>query len=138
MHASKGTDGLRILSASRIGPQKEHNWICIRYNSYTKRLHVYDNDITKSILKYDVPIQENIFNKMFPYKVEPIVYDKSKTCEADPASNGIYAIIYAATALNGEDPAKIKFHTNDMYGDPTLYMRLHILKMFANNRVSSM
>lgn len=83
-------------------------------------------------------IQENIFDKVFPDKVKPVVYDKSKTPAADPASSGLYAIVYAATSLNGEDPAKIKFHINDMYGDPALYMRLHILKMFANNRVSSM
>lgn len=140
VHDSKGTDGLRILSFGRIGQQKVNNWICVKYNSYTKKLHVYDNDIFISSLVMDnlKSIQENIFDKIFPDKVRPIVYGKSKNRPADPASIGLYAIIYAATSLNGEDPTKIKFQTNDMYGDPALYMRLHILKMFANNRVSSM
>lgn len=139
VHKPKGTDGLRILSAGRVGPKKEHNWLCVKYNSYTGKLHVYDNVYVLSTVKSTVqPIQETICNKMFPDIKQPIEYDKSKTPQADPASSGLYAMIYAATSLNGEDPSKIKFQINDMYGDPALYMRLHILKMFANNRLSPM
>lgn len=139
VHEPKETDGLRILSAGRIGPKKVHNWLCVKYNSYTRKLHVYDNVYVLSTVKSTVqPIQEAIFKKMFPDSIEPIEYDKSKTPQADPASSGLYAIIFAATSLNGEDPAKTKFQINDMYGDPAIYMRLHILKMFANNRLSPM
>lgn len=138
MHDAKGNDGLRILSAGRNGPKKARNWLCIKYNSYTKNLHVYDNIVSMLHVRMEVePIYENILDKMFPDKVA-MVYDKSKTPRSDISASGLYAIIYAATSLNGEDPAKIKFQTNDMYGDPALYMRLHILKMFANNRLSSM
>lgn len=138
-HNQKTVDGLRIMCAGRIGPANVPNWICIKYNSYTKKLHVYENVDISTIHKSNVqPIQEHIINVMFPKKEGPISYDDSITPKAEPESSGLYAIIYATTLLMDEDPTTIKFQMNDMYGDQGLYMRLNILKIFANRRLTSL
>lgn len=130
-HNSKGTDGLRILIGGRVGPNKDPNWLCIRYNGITKKLHVYDNVFSGSNVT-------DIINMQFPDNAGPIIYEKSKTPQAKPAASGIYAMIYATALLQGEDPAKNTFKLNHGYGDECLFMRLHLLKIFANKRLSAM
>lgn len=79
-----------------------------------------------------------MIHKQFPEKSLPIIYEKSKTSPPEPSATGVYAMIYAATSLMGEEPSKIKFKLNHGHGDKSLYMRLHLLKIFANRRLSAM
>lgn len=83
-------------------------------------------------------IQEDFINKQFPDRTGPILYEESTTAYAMPAASGIYAMIYATTLLHGKDPAKITFKLNYGYGDECLFMRLHLLKIFANKKLDVM
>lgn len=135
-HNSKGTDGLRILFGGRVGTNKDPNWICISYHGNTQTLHVYDNVFSGSNMKGNITeIQENFIKKQFPDRTGPILYEESTTPHAKPAASGIYAMIYATTFLQGEDPARITFKLNYGYGDKCLFMRLHLLKIFANKQL---
>lgn len=120
-----------------MGPNRVPNWICIKYESYTKRLHVYNNVPSTALQKNEVAdIQDNIIRKIFPQKGLPIIYEKSRFARADPSSSGVWAIVYATTVLNGEDPTRIKFEMNDIHGDKSLPMRLHIMKIFSNRTLT--
>lgn len=82
-------------------------------------------------------IHNYIIRKIFPQKDLPIIYEKSRFAQATPASSGVWALAYAATVLNGEDPTKIKFEMNHIHGDKSLPMRLHIMKIFSDRKLSA-
>lgn len=65
-----------------------------------------------------------------------IVYNQPKTLQTDNTSCGIFAIMYATTLMLGEDPVDSAYKLNNVYGDETLYKRLHILKMFAHRKLT--
>lgn len=127
------------MIGDRVGSNNDPNWICIKYNAITKKLYAYDNVFSRwNMNGHITEIQEDIINKQFSDKAGLIHYDESRTPQAKPPGSGIYAMIYATTLLLGEDPAKIQFKLNYDYGDECLFMRLHLLKIFANKRLAAM
>lgn len=107
-------------------------WICTYYEASTQTLYVYDSLYQKKLNKG----QLEIIKILYPHKKDKIIYVKPKNMPTDDRTCGLYTIFYATTLLLGQKPENIDVKINDVYGDPGLYMRLHILKMFANRKLA--
>lgn len=64
-----------------------------------------------------------------------VIFIKPKTVQNDNTSCGLFTIAYATTLMLNEDPTKFSLKLNNIRGDQGLYLRLHILKMFANRKL---
>lgn len=67
----------------------------------------------------------------YPYH-QSIVYVDPKTVQKDATSCGIFSIFHATNLLLQIDAANIEPRLNSVYGDQSLFMRFHIVRMFVN------
>lgn len=131
IHSSNDINDVQILFGG-AGGQSIGHWICMNYRVYDQNVYVYDSLYGQH---FD-PTQKEIAFLLYPYH-QDIVYVDPKTYQRDATSCGIFSIFYATHLLLGEDPANIKPKLNNVYGDQSLYMRLHIMRMFANHQLAA-
>lgn len=131
LHESADIDDVQILFGGSSDPSVMGHWFCIRYEATSRKVLVYDATM-KDILE---PIHRKIIHRLYPYR-SGIAFRKPKTIQTDETSCGLYSIIYATTIILGEEPAKYDLKLNYVLGDESLYMRLHILKMFAHRKLA--
>lgn len=125
-HLSK-TDDVQIL----YGEGAVGHVICIEYKASSRTLHVYDSLMQKTL----DTTQLTIIQRLYPNVNDRIVYEQPKTIQTDNTSCGVFAILYATTLMLKKDPVDTAFKLNNVHGDETLYMRIHILKMFAHRKL---
>lgn len=125
-------DDVQILYSGIVQIGAVGHWICIYYKASTQKVFVYDSLNRKSLN----PVQHSIVSRLYPKKKGSINFVKPKNTQTDNTSCGIFSIFYATTLLLGEKPENIDVKMNHVYGDPSLYMRLHILRMFANRKLA--
>lgn len=128
----KKVDDVQILYGKVTGENAIGHVICIRYKASSRTLHIYDSLMKKTL----DPTQLKIIQRLYPDIKGRIIYEKPKTLQTDNSSCGVFAIMYATTLMLKKDPADIAFKLNNVHGDPSLYMRMHILKMFAHRKLS--
>lgn len=134
-HKSKRISDVQILSATYFGnilsgaPPTLHA-MCVNYKSTTKKVHIYDSG-NPGFLEGR---QKAIVEKLYPFSHDT-VYEESTALQGGNTTCGLFAITYATMLLMGKDPAKDRIKLNEVYGDETLYMRLHILDMFSKRKV---
>lgn len=129
-HESADIDDVQIFFGGICDPSVMGHWFCIRYEATSRKVIVYDT-IMKDTLE---PIHRKIIDRLYPYR-SGIVFRKPKTIQTDETSCGLYSIIYATTIILGKEPAKYDLKLNYVLGDESLFMRLHILKMFAHRKL---
>lgn len=125
-------DDVQILYSGIVQIGAVGHWICTYYKASTRKVFVYDS-LNR---KYVNEVQHSIISRLYPDRKGSINYVKLKIIQTDETSCGIFSIFYATTLLLGEKPENIDVKMNYVYGDPSLYMRLHILKMFANQKLA--
>lgn len=133
-YISKEKDDVQVFFGSLISFKSTgiNPWICTYYKASTRKLYVYDSLYRKYLNKS----QQEIIKHLYPKRQGKIIYVKPKNIRIDGKSCGLFAIFYATTLLLGQKPEDSDIKINDVYGDPGLYMRLHILKMFANRKLA--
>lgn len=131
-HKSIDIDDVQILYSPSMGPKEEPHAVCIYYQASSQNVLVYDCAMYNSL----DPNQLKIVNRLYPFKKE-IIFMQPKTVRSDRLC-GPFVVVYATMLLLKGDPAKIPIRLNHVHGDETLYMRFHILNMFANRRLTMM
>lgn len=126
-HSSE-TDDVQIL----YGEGAVGHVICIKYKASSRTVHVYDSLMRKTL----DTTQLKIIQRLYPNVNGRIVYEQPKTIQTDNTSCGVFAILYATTSMLEKDPVDTAFKLNNVHGDETLYMRIHILKMFAHRKLT--
>lgn len=120
-----------------FGFSKRAHAMCIYYQASSQNVLIYDS-MDPMIYKNSLdPTQKKILNILYPFKKE-IHFIEPKTYQDQSPSCAIFAIMYATMLLLNKDPAKIEIKLNHIHGDDTLHMRLHILKMFAERKLTLM
>lgn len=130
-HSSNDTDDVQILFGGSGGESIGH-WICINYKISNQNIYVYDSFYGQHLN----PTQEKINFLLYPYH-QDVVYVDPKTYQKGATSCGIFAIFYATNLLLGKAPENIKPKLNHVYGDQSLYMRLHVMRMFASRQLAA-
>lgn len=131
VHSSNVTDDVQILFGGAGGERIGH-WICINYKVSNRNIYVYDSLYGKHLN----PTQKEIALLLYPYH-QNVVYVDPKYYQKDGTSCGIFSIFYATNLLLGKNPARIKPRLNNVYGDKSLYMRLHVIRMFVNHQLAA-
>lgn len=128
-HSSSKKNDVQI-SFGYMRPRSNPHAICLFYHADSKEVRVYDSSMFE---KLDSK-QLEIIAKLYPFN-KGIVYKTPKTRQHLTNTCAVFAIIYATMLILGDDPEKTEFKLNRVHGDDTLYMRLHILNMFANRKL---
>lgn len=123
---------IQILFGGAGGEDNIGHWKCIQYRADTRKVYVYDSLYSTMVDE----VQQNIIFHMYPITEEDIIFVKPKYLQSGATSCGIHSIFYATTMLLGKDPSEVKVKINEIRGDKSLYMRLHVLKMFANKKLA--
>lgn len=131
-HKSSKINDVQI-SCGIMRPGSNPHALCIFYHADSKEVRVYDSSMFE---KLDSK-QLEIIARLYPFN-KGIVHKKAKTLQGKTPTCGFFALIYATMLLLGDDPEKTAFKLNGVHGDETLYMRLHILNMFANRKLALM
>lgn len=126
------SDDVQILYGKGTDKGAIGHVICIRYRASSSTLHVYGSLMKKTL----DPTQLKIIHRLYPKVNNRIIYKQPKTLQTDNTSCGIFAILYATTLMLKKDPVDTAFELNNVHGDQTLYMRMHILKMFAHRKLT--
>lgn len=135
-HKSSEIDDIQILAGIFGGNRRAHA-MCIYYQASNKFVLIYDS-MDPMIYKNSLdPIQKIILDKLYPFKKD-IIFIKPKSYQDKSPSCAIFAIMYATMLFLKLDPANTEIKLNCVHGDETLFMRLHILKMFAERKLSLM
>lgn len=132
-HESCETNDVQILYDGEVGSQDIGHAICINYQASSQNVLVYDSQMSEKL----EPKQEEIIRKLYPFK-KGIVFKKPKTTQGLIHTDPIFTIMYATMLLLNTDPSKNDLKLNTVFGEEALYMRLHILDMFANEKLSLM
>lgn len=131
-HSSTTINDVQILYGFP-GPYEGAHALCIYYQASSQNVLVYDSSTFENL----DPTQRQIVDRLYPFKRD-IVYVTPKTRQDETPTCAIFSVIYATMLLLGYDPVDYGFRLNELYGDDTLYMRLHILNMFANRKLTLM
>lgn len=121
------------ISYGYMRPRTNPHAICLFYHADSKEVRVYDSSMFE---KLDSK-QLEIIARLYPFN-KGIVYKTPKTRQGFNPTCGVFATIYATMLLLGIDPEKTEIKLNRVHGDETLYMRLHILNMFGNRKLTLM
>lgn len=132
-HRSSEIDDVQILYSQGMRPNHGPHALCIYYQASSQTVRVYDSAMYKSL----DPTQQIIVERLYPFRKD-IDFIEPKSRQHKTPTCGIFAIIYANMLLLGADPADTEFKLNNVHGDDTLYMRLHILNMFVNRKLALM
>lgn len=137
VHNSIETDDVQIIfgtydddetSSTNVHPQLHA--ICICYRASTQMVHVYDS----SMVNWVDNREKNIIQRLYPYN-KGIYIETPLSIQDDHPTCAIFAITYATMLILGKDPAVHRIKLNNVHGDITLYMRIHILNMFAKRKL---
>lgn len=128
----KNSDDVQILYGRKADKDPTGHVICIKYKASSQTLHVYDSLLQKTL----DTTQLKIIHRLYPEINGRIVYEQPKTFQTDITSCGVFAILYATTLMLKKDPVDIPFKLNTVHGDQSLFMRIHILKMFAHRKLT--
>lgn len=131
-HRSSEINDVQIFSGE-TGPSDEPHAICVYYQASSRNVLVYDSSMFERLTSKEL----EIIDKLYPFKKE-IIFMKSKTLQSVTPTCAVFSTIYANMLLLGSDPSEHSFKLNEVYGDDTLYMRLHILNMLANRKLTLM
>lgn len=132
-HRSSEIDDVQLLhSPSMKAPYGAHI-LCIFYQASSKNVLVYDSGMYKLL----DPMQLEIVNRLYPFKNE-IKFVTPKTLQGETRACSLFAVIYATMLLLKVDPVNTAIRLNHVHGDEALYMRLHILNMFAKRKLALM
>lgn len=126
------TDDVQILYGGEVAVNAIGHWICINYKTVTRKLYVYDSKLKNALDS----TQQNIIRILYPAMEGDVIFVEPKSVQTDNTSCGLFTIAYATSSLIDEDPAKLKLKLNNIRGDQSLYLRLYILKMFANRKLT--
>lgn len=107
------------------------HWVCIHYQAATRTIFVHDS----LFLKHLSPHQMDVIKILYPKRKGEIIFVPPKYTQTEYISCGLFAIFHATTILLGLDIEHCDLALNYVNGDTTLYMRLHVLKMFANRQL---
>lgn len=107
--------------------------ICVYYEASSKNVLIYDSSMWKRLDSK----QLEIIDTLYPFKND-IVFMEPKSLQFDAPTCAVFSTIYANMLLLGSDPSKVGFKLNEVYGDSTLYMRFHILKILSNRKLTLM
>lgn len=105
--------------------------ICICYKASTQKVHVYDS----SMVDWVDDREEEIIQKLYPYN-KGIHFETPLSIQDSHPTCAVFAITYATMLILGQDPAIHPIKLNNVHGDITLYMRIHILKMLVTRKLS--
>lgn len=123
---------IQILYGGALVEGNIGHWKCIHYTADTRKVHVYDSLYSTAVDK----TQQEILHGLYPLMDADIDFVEPKHLQRGVTACGIHAIFYATTILLGKDPKEIEPKINTIRGDHSLYMRLHVLKMFANRKLA--
>lgn len=132
-HRSSEIDDIQILYSKSMRPPHGAHVLCIFYQASSKNVLVYDS----SMYGFLDPNQMAIVNRLYPFK-KNIVFVEPKTQQGNTKGCTVFAVIYATMLLQKVDPAHTEIKFNHIHGDGALYLRLHILNMFANRKLALM
>lgn len=126
-----GSD-IQILYSGAAGGNNIGHWKCVQYRARTNKVYVYDSLYGK-FLNVE---QKRLIFELYLLMEEDTIFVEPKYLQSGPTSCGIHSIFYATTLLLGQDPTQVELKINKVRGDQSLYMRLHVLKMFANRKLA--
>lgn len=129
-HNSSKND-IQILYDGKPGSKELGHALCLFYQASSQQVLIYDSMVTE---KLDLT-HKKIIRKLYPFN-KGIVFQQPKFVQGKTITCKIFAIIYATMLLLGKDPDKNDFKLNIVTGEETLYMRLNILNMFVNRKLS--
>lgn len=109
----------------------EGHAICIYYRAFTQRIEVYDS-AQHGWLSGE---QLNAIRKLYP-KNTPIDFKVPRTVQGHSPTCAIFATAYATMLILNHDPEQTPISLNTIYGDDTLFMRIHLLNMLANRQLA--
>lgn len=128
-HNSSTTDDIQIIFGTEF--YERLHAVCINYNASTRKVHVYDSMLDRQLDDR----QKEIIGRLYPYNLG-IIFERPTALQDSHPTCGIFAITYATLLLLDRDPAITKMRLNEVHGDVTLYMRMHILNMLATRKLS--
>lgn len=128
----ENNDDIQILSNGEMERDVVGHWICVRYKGATQTVYVYDSLFRKRLNME----QKEIIQQLYPKRNGSIVYFQQEYVQTDYTSSGIFAMFYASILLMGEDPKTHAISLNHVIGDPSIFMRLSLLEMFANHQLA--
>lgn len=132
-HNSSTTNDVQIVYIGGLDRSVPGHVICMVYNANKQKVQLYDSAMTIKLTPYLL----NIIYKLYPYN-KGISIKKPIELQGNSETCAFFAICYATMSLLGQNPAKDPIDLNKVHGDKTLYMRLHILNMFANRKLALM
>lgn len=132
-HTMSHLDDVQILCRERsMDKTIRGHVICIHYEASTKKVNVYDSGM------FDIldEKQKSIIKTLYPYNTgtdfkRPKTVQVTYTC-------GLFAMMYATMLLLKKDPAEFPIKLNEVAGDQTLYMRMHVLNMLVRRKLALM
>lgn len=137
-HYSKDVDDVQILfdyiplgCQDVAGNSISGHTKCIHYKASVQKVYVYDSGLSGTLSQSERQIINILypFNKGFSFKRPKTVQDcHYPTCV-------IFSIAYATMLLLGENPTEEEIRLNEVHGDETLYMRIHLLNTFVNRKL---
>lgn len=128
-HNSSRND-VQILYNGAIGTQEPGHAICIYYQASNQKVLVYDSAMNNELK----PTEEEIIRRLYPYNTG-IFFETPKTLQGATLTCAVYASAYATALFLGMDPVEFEFKSNEVHGDDSLYLRIHMLNMFANRKL---
>lgn len=129
---SNVTEDVQILYGGEVAVDAIGHWICINYKTDTRKLYVYDSKLKNALDS----VQQNIIRILYPVIEGDVIFIEPRMFQTDNTSCGLFTIVYAATLMLDGDPAKLRLKLNNIRGDQSLYLRLYLLKMFANRKLA--
>lgn len=132
-HKSKEANDVQIVYTGGLDRSVPGHVICMVYNATRQTVRLYDSRMR---IKF-TPKLLHIIHRLYPYN-KGISIKKPIATQGNSDTGAIFSIIYATMSLLGQNPAKDPIYLNQVHGDKTLYMRMHIMNMFANRKLALM
>lgn len=140
MYARQTTnDDVQILYEGRIVRNENDysiqnniigHYICIRYDSATNTVYVYDSS---SFGQLDENSSEIINLR---YNNPAIQHARVRTMQPDGLSCGVFAIANATTLIFGQDPAAVDYKIDCQNRNKSLTLRKHLSKMIQDKQLA--
>lgn len=132
-HKSRETNDVQIVYIGAMDRSVPGHVITMVYNATKQKVHLFDSAMK---IKF-IPKLWNIIHRLYPYN-KGISIKRPIAQQGNSDTCAIFSIIYATMSFLGQNPGKDIVNLNKVYGDKTLFMRLHIMNMFANRKLALM
>lgn len=106
------------------------HYICIRYESATSTVYVYDSSSCGHLNKNSLDIINLRYNN------PTIPHVKVRTMQPDGLSCGVFAIANATTLILSRDPASIDYKIDGQNQNKSLTLRKHLSNMIRDRQLS--